>query len=144
MPPPSKLSPDDRATFAALADFLIPRHGPLPAASEAGATADLLDRVLASRPDIVADLMRGLAAARGKEASQAANHISQSDPAAFNALTLAASAAYYMSEQVKAAIGYPGQDKAPYDPHETPTYLTNGMIERVTRRGPIYRPTPPN
>ena len=102
----------------------------------------LLDRVLDHRPDIVGDLLRGLAAAEGAEPGEAANRLSQSDTAAFNAITLAASAAYYMCNEVRALIGYPGQEKAPYDPHETPVYLTNGMIERLVRRGPIYRPTP--
>ena len=138
----SRLSPDERAVFAGLADLLIPRHGRMPAATEVGAAGDLLDRVLAHRPDIVDDLMRGLAAAQGAEPSEAANRLSRSDPASFNAITLAASGAYYMADEVRALIGYPGQDKAPYDPHETPVYLTNGMIERLVRRGPIYRPTP--
>ena len=139
---PSRLSPEERATFAGLADLLIPRHGRLPAATEAGAHEELLDRVLGHRPDIVDDLKRGLAAAQGAEPSEAANRLSQSDAAAFNAITLAASAAYYMCDEVRALIGYPGQEKAPYDPHETPVYLTNGMIERIVLRGPIYRPTP--
>ena len=142
MAAPSRLSPEERATFVGLADFLIPRHGRLPAAIEVGAHEELLDRVLGHRPDIVEDLLRGLAAAQGAEPSEAANRLSQSDAAAFNAVTLAASAAYYMCDEVRALIGYPGQEKAPYDPHETPVYLTNGMIERIVLRGPIYRPTP--
>ena len=142
MAAPSRLSPEERAAFAGLADFLIPRHGRLPAATEVGAHEELLDRVLGHRPDIVEDLRRGLAAAQAAEPSEAANRLSQSDAAAFSAVTLAASAAYYMCDEVRALIGYPGQEKAPYDPHETPVYLTNGMIERIVLRGPIYRPTP--
>ena len=138
----SRLSPDQRAVFAGLADLLIPRHGRMPAATEIGAHAALLDWVLGHRPDIVDDLLRGLAAAQGAEPSEAANRLSQQDPAAFNAITLAASATYYMAEEVRGLIGYPGQEKAPYDPHETPVYSTNRMIERLVRRGPIYRPTP--
>ena len=138
----SRLSAEERATFAGLADLLIPRHGRMPAAPEVGAHEALLDRVLGHRPDIVDDLLRGLAAAEGAEPGEAANRLSQSDAAAFNAVTLAASAAYYMCDEVRALIGYPGQEKAPYDPHETPVYLTNGMIERIVLRGPIYRPTP--
>ncbi len=136
------LSADERTVFAGLADLLIPRHGRMPAATEVGAHAELLDSVLAHRPDIVDDLRRGLAAAQGADPGEAANRLSQSDAAAFNAITLAASAAYYMCDEVRTLIGYPGQDKAPFDPRETPAYLTNGMIERLVRRGPIYRPTP--
>ncbi len=136
------LSADERAVFAGLADLLIPRHGRMPSATEVGAHAELLDRVLAHRPDIADDLRRGLSAAQGEDPGVAANRLGQRDAAAFNAITLAASAAYYMCAEVRALIGYPGQDKAPFDPRETPAYLTNGMIERLVRRGPTYRPTP--
>lgn len=137
----SKLTPEQRATFAGLAGLLIPRHGRMPAITELAEYDSLLDRVLGYRPDIVDDLIRGLTAAEGQDASEAANRISQNDAAAFNAISLAASACYYLSDEVRELVGYPGQDKSLYDPDETPVYLTNGMIERVMRRGPIYRTT---
>ena len=66
----SRLSQEERATFAGLADLLIPRHGRMPAATEVGAHAELLDQVLGHRPDIVDDLLRGLAAAEGRGAER--------------------------------------------------------------------------
>lgn len=137
----SKLTPEHRATFAGLAELLIPQHGRMPAITALAGYEKLLDRVLAYRPDIVDDLIRGLESARGLGASEAANRMSQKDAGAFNAISLAASACYYMSDEVKELLGYPGQDKSQYDPDETPVYLSNGMIERVMRRGPIYRTT---
>jgi hypothetical protein len=86
----------DRATFAALADRLIPAYRQMPAASAVKVEGELLDLVLRARPDLQWQ-----------------------------------------------KLAYPGQ--APggsYDPHETPDYLLDGTLERVVRRGPLYRPTP--
>ena len=57
-------------------------------------------------------------------------------------MSLVASAAYYMTPEAREALGYPGQESLTYDAHTVPEYMTDGMIERVTRRGSIYKPTP--
>jgi hypothetical protein len=138
------LSAKERTTFAALADLLIPAYGKMPAASAVGTHEALVDAALRARPDLIDGVKRALAACHGKAASQAANALAQSDQEAFAALTLAATGAYYMAPAVREAIGYPGQPKVPYDPHETPDYLTDGTLERVSRRGPMYRPATPS
>lgn len=135
------LSQSERLLFKSLADYLIPASGKMPAASRVGVHEDLLDRVLAARPDLVDGLKRGLAACQAGTASEALNALMKTDESAFQAISLAASGGYYMATEVRAQLGYPGQGEAPYDAHETPVYLTNGMIERVVRRGGIYRPT---
>ena len=56
--------------------------------------------------------------------------------------SLTASGGYYMSPRVREILGYPGQEAVPYDPHAVADYLTDHMLERVARRGPIYRETP--
>lgn len=132
----------DRATFAGLADRLIPTYGKLPAASAVGVQKELFDLVLRARPDLAEDLRRGLAACAGRDASEAINALFKEDPDAFNAVSLAATGAYYMAEEVRRLVGYPGQEADPYDPHATPDYLLDGTLERVVRRGPLYRPTP--
>ncbi|MEO1190907.1 MAG: hypothetical protein AAFY02_04075 [Pseudomonadota bacterium] len=135
------LSQDERQLFKSLADYLIPASGKMPSASAVGVHEALLDSVLAARPDLVDDLRRGLDACRGSTASEALNALMKADGGAFQAISLAASGGYYMAAEVRSALGYPGQGEAAYDPHDTPTYLTNGMIERVVRRGTLYRPT---
>ena len=135
-------SDQDRATFAALADRLIPAWGRMPAASSAKVEGELLDLVLRVRPDIVEGVRRALAACAGKDPSQAINALHSADAEAFGALSLAITGAYYMADDVWKQLGYPGQDGATYDPHATPDYLTDGTLERVVRRGPLYRPTP--
>ncbi len=139
---PSRLTAELRAVFQELADLLVPAHGKMPAASAVGVHEALLDEVLKHRPDIRDDLLRALAAAKGQEPRAAANNLLRRDAAAFNALGLAASGAYYMSPRVRELLGYPGQESVPYDPYATPNYLTDGLLERVVARGPIYRATP--
>ena len=62
-------------------------------------------------------------------------------PSAFGALTTVTTGGYMMTDEARAAVGYPGQDAATYDVDETPEYVSNGMLDRVIRRGPIYRDT---
>ncbi len=138
----ARLSDDERAWFKSLADYLIPAAGKMPAASAVGVHEGLLDRTLEARPDLVEDLKRGIASTAGKPVGPTLNALMKEDEAAFQAISLAASGGYYMAPDVRERLGYPGQGEAAYDPHETPEYLTNGMIERVARRGPLYRPTP--
>ena len=132
----------DRETFAALADRLVPAYGKMPAASAVKVEAELLDLVLRARPDLEEGLARALKACAGKDPSQAVNALHSADAEAFGALSLAVTGAYYMAEEVWKKLGYPGQEGATYDPHETPSSLTDGSLERVVRRGPLYRPTP--
>lgn len=138
----NKLTDESRASFAALADFLIPAHGEMPSASAAGAAGQLLDDVLRFRPDIAEAFFRGLEAIAGKDPKAAANELYKADEEAFNALSLAASAAYYMAPQPREALGYPGQESLTYEAHDVPDYMTDGLLERVVRRGTIYKPTP--
>ncbi len=137
-----RISEAERARFKTLADYLIPQAGKMPAASAVGVHDALLDRVLDARPDLLEGLKRGLTACQEGPAGPALNALLKADEAAFQSLSLCASGGYYMAEEVREKLGYPGQGNAPYDPLETPVYLVNGMIERVVRRGPLYRPTP--
>ena len=136
------LTTHDRQTFAALADIIIPAWRSNPSASNAKVQDALLDRVLSARPDLTDAIMRAISTCADRDPSQAINALYRDDRPAFDAFTLAATGAYYMSETVRQAIGYPGQESPPYDAHATPEYLVDGTLERVVRRGPIYRPTP--
>lgn len=136
------LEPALRETFRAIADVLIPAAEGMPAASEVGVHEAVLDRILALRPDVTERLMRGLRAAHGHPAREAAQRLNKEDPDALSAIGLIASAGYYMQPRVRELIGYPGQESRPANPDETPEYVENGMLQQVIDRGPIYRPTP--
>lgn len=132
-----------RATFAGIADVLIPAVEGMPAATAVDVHGKMLDHVLALRPDLTENLIRGLDAAQGKDPATAANDLNATDAAALSAIGLAASAGYYMTPQVRALIGYPGQQSRPdTDPDATPEYVVNGMLQKVIDRGVIFRPTP--
>jgi hypothetical protein len=135
------LTTEMRAAFLAIADRLIPAAEGMPAASEAG-IGELLDRVLSLRPDLGEACFRGMAATRGRASADAVESLNRDDPEALSTIGLVAAAAYFMTPRVRTLIGYPGQEKRTFDPHATPEYVANGMLQRVVDRGPIYRPTP--
>lgn len=137
-----QITKKDRATFAGLADRLIPDWEKMPAASKVKVEDEMLDLVVRVRPDLTEQLRRALDACAGKDPSKAINALHGDDPEAFGALSLAVTGAYYMSDEVWKLLGYPGQDGATYNAQETPDYLLDGTLERVVRRGPLYRPTP--
>lgn len=138
----AKLTPDLRAAFAAMADMLIPAYRKYPSASSVGVHEKMLDDVLGFRPDIAEAFLRGLTAIDVANLSGSVNTMYKADPEAFNAISLAASGGYYMTEEVRKVLGYPGQEAVPYDAHEVPDFLMNHRLEKVARRGPIYRSTP--
>lgn len=131
-----------RETFKNIADFLIPEAEGMPSASQVGVHLDTLDQILGLRPDLRENFVRGLSASVGKDARDAANALNQSDGAALTAIGLVASAGYYMSPAIREKIGYPGQQSRPEaDPDATPEYVSNGMLQKVIDRGPIFKPT---
>jgi|HubBroStandDraft_5_1064220.scaffolds.fasta_scaffold155981_2 hypothetical protein len=139
----SKIDQQVRDTFAGIADVLIPEAEGMPSASSVGVhEAQYLDRILGLRPDLAEAFFRGIQNAHGQEPRSAAEQLHANDTPALGAIGLIASSAYYMSPPVRELIGYPGQTSRPFDPDETPEYLTNGMLKRVQDRGPVFRQTP--
>jgi hypothetical protein len=128
------LSADERTTLAAIADQLIPAGANMPAASEVDATGKWLDRVLVADPARVMAL-RTLVIVGPEE-------LFATEPDTFEAAADALIAAYYMHPRVRRLIGYPGQKPAPAAPDEAEYYLPVDLLDRVSERGPIYRPVP--
>jgi hypothetical protein len=124
---------EQRAAFARLADELLPATGDLPAPSELGIEAKWLDRARATRPDLAADLDRALAS------GASARTLHADDPAAFFALGLMATGAYYLHPRVRRLIGYPGQKPDPAADDESDYWLRDGLLDPVIARGPIWR-----
>ena len=136
------LTENDREVFASMADIIIPAWKRMPAASAVGAHKQLLDDVLRVRPDIAVGVSEAIEFCRHRSASDGVNALFRENKSAFDAFTLAATGAYYMDGTVRQLVGYPGQESPPYNAMETPDYLTDGLLERVTRRGGIYKSTP--
>ena len=138
----SGLTSDQRNVFRGIADVLIPSSTTMPSAGQVGVHGPVIDRLLDQRPDIRERFLRGLDACMGENPDSAARSLNETDPTALAAIGLLASAAYYMDEEVRRLIGYPGQSARPFDPLAMPNYVTNGQLRRVIDRGPIFRPTP--
>src|SRR4051812_49497519 len=79
-----------RATFAALADVLVPAAEGMPSASAVDIAGTGLDRVLRARPDLERPLSRILAVGVVGEAMDRVRDAQRDDPAGFEALALAA------------------------------------------------------
>lgn len=137
-----EISDDLREIFRAVADVLIPATRSMPSASQVNVHGPVLDHILGLRADLKQAFVRGLEACREGDPECAARRLNEADPRALATIGLVASAAYYMDEGVRKLIGYPGQEKRTYDPDATPVYVTNGMLQAVIDRGPIYKPTP--
>ena len=138
------LTEEQRATFWALADVLIPATDAMPAASEAGSADKWLDRALAARPDLVEPLAAALDAAAGKDPAAEARRLHADDPDGFSALAQIASGSYYMNLKIRKRIGYPGQGKRPPFSDEADYDLRDGLLDPVYARGAINTtPAPP-
>lgn len=132
-----------RARLEAVADQLIPEADGMPAPSSVEIGGSQLDLVLASRPDLEADLRRVLEAAGGVgDAIAWLAALQAGDPAGHDALVLAVVAGYYLRPEVQRLLGYPGQVAREVSVAALPDYVEEGLLERVYERGPIYRPTP--
>jgi hypothetical protein len=129
--------PDD------LADVLIPAVGGMPSATEAGATGVWLDRVLSARPDLAAELGRIVAPLAGQDPRAAVDRLARERPADLDTLLSALAGAYYMSDDVRHRLAYPGQRAiaADAEDREPPLDLDSPLLGPVRARGPIYRNT---
>jgi hypothetical protein len=131
------LMDDERATFAAIADHLIPAAHGMPSAGEV-LTEDRLQFVLGARPDL-ADLLR--AALRADLGPDVADRLARlaDEPTNLSALQLTIVAGYYTDKRVRELIGYPGQMALDIRAWEVPAYLEEGLIDAVLARGPVWR-----
>jgi hypothetical protein len=127
----------DRQTLAALADVLIPASDGMPSASQAGAAGALLDQVLRVRGDLEEPLAALSAAAAGRDPVAEVARLQAEDPALFEALTTAIAGGYFMSDDVRERLGYPGQEALALEDDHDPA-----LLQPVIDRGTIFRPTP--
>jgi hypothetical protein len=134
------LSPAARTTLGDLADALMPGGEGMPAASSVGTHTDLLDRVLAVRPQAAPDfiaLAERLAADPGPGTpTERAQRLRREHPAAFGLLAGFLVGAYQLAEPVRAAIGYPGQGPSDVTFDDETGYIAEGLLDPVLERGP--------
>jgi len=136
------ISEQQRATLAALADVLIPAGEGMPSASEAGATGRWLDEVLEILPETEGPLQVLLTSVAGGDPRHEVARIQREDSFGFELLTSTVAGAYFLNPEIRAKIGYPGQQAVPIVAETPPDYEQDGLLASVIARGPIYRPTP--
>lgn len=141
----SALNATQRATLNTIGDVLIPAALGMPAFSGAGAVDDMVAHVLALRPELLDSLRRALdqvAAqddAAQEDAALAAERLNRDNPDGLATIGLIASSAYYMMPDVRAIMGYRGQEQRPATDDEEHDYLRDNLLQPVIDRGPIYR-----
>jgi len=140
--PPRDLTERELTTLFRIADCLIPATGPNPAGSAAedytahlllalGARSDVFDRVMAG--------VENLADVPDDRLWAALKQLWSTDLETFNPLSSIVAGAYFMTPQIKALIGYPGQQRDPAPVDEAANEI-DGLIDPVIERGPIYVP----
>jgi hypothetical protein len=132
---------DEVATLLRIADCLIPAAGPNPAASDAENYVEYLYLALAARADAFDAVMGAvatLAAVPGDELRPALRQMWATDKATFDPLSTILAGAYFMTPQVMALIGYPGQHRDPAGLEDAANELETGILEPVLERGSIY------
>ncbi len=101
-----RLSTTQRETLTLLADLIVPRYGPMPSASEVNVPGEGIDSVLALRPDLVAPLVRLIAACPDPLDEPALHVLAATDPGRMHMAIQAIAGAYYMHPRVRELIGY--------------------------------------
>lgn len=102
----------ERDVLAALADTLIPAAPGRLSASQAGVADTLLAQAMAYDPDLAARLRRVIGAAE-KGPQQTLLSLKQGDAAAYDSFCETIAAIYFLSPQVRAAVGFPGREPKP-------------------------------
>lgn len=133
----NELDAAERATFAAIADQLIPAAHGMPSAAAVD-TDDRIAFVLRSRPDLVEPLKAALRPDLGNDVQRRLDALT-AEPTNLAALQLTVVAGYYTDKGVRELIGYPGQMAIEVKSWLVPEYLEEGHIDAVLSRGPVWR-----
>src|SRR4051794_14995199 len=131
------LTDDERATFAAIADHLIPAAHGMPSAADV-VNADRVEFVLRARPDLAAPLHAALRSDLGSDVPHRLAGLVE-EPTCLSALQLTIVAGYYTDKGVRELIGYPGQMAIEVKSWLVPEYIEEGHIDAVLARGPVWR-----
>lgn len=135
------LTRDERSRLAEILKILIPGGEGMPSAVGCGVHNRWIDEALRVRPELRGDLDEVLAttSAEAEPVETGLRSFAETRPDAFARFGSLLAGAYYMDDDVRRALGYPGQEaRALTD--ETDSYLE--LLERVVERGDVYRPTP--
>jgi len=129
---------DRRATFAAVADHLIPAAHGMPSAGEV-VGEERLRFVLDSRPDLAEPLAASLRPELGADPAARLATLDREAPDQGAALVQVIVFGYYTDADVRARLGYPGQEAKQLYSWKVPDFVEEGLIDKVLARGPVWR-----
>jgi hypothetical protein len=140
---PRPLTDAEAGTLRAIADVLIPASGEAPAATDEPEFDTCLRRAVDARADAFDDITVVLARLDGAAADvidQALRALHAEQPVLFQALSAVVAGAWLLTPTVRARIGYPGQRRDPAHLEEAVDQLSDGILDPVIARGPIFTP----
>lgn len=139
--PPHPLTPEQHAALLTVADILIPGSGDDPKATAAPGYETWLERSLAARSDSLEALsliLDELAREPAIDLEQRLRRLHAVDDEGFRLLSSVVAGAYLMVPEVRSLVGYPGQHPSLPRTDEALNELSEGILDPVIRRGPIY------
>lgn len=139
--PPRPLTEHELSALLRVADCLIPAAGPNPKASDAEQYTSYLALALAARADVFETVVAGavtLADVDDDGLWDALKRMWTEDRFTFDPLSSILAGAYFMTPQVKALIGYPGQHRDPAPLQQAADEIGSGILDPVLARGSIY------
>jgi hypothetical protein len=140
---PRSLTGAEMGTLRAIADVLIPAAGGNLAATAEPDFDHWLLRAVDARADAFDDLTAILARLDGadQEAIDKELRILHTKrPSQFQALSAVVAGAWLLVPAVRDRIGYPGQRHDPARLEEAADQISDGILDPVMTRGPIYTP----
>ncbi len=134
------LTDPQRLRLAAFARLMIPGGHGMPSADAIDLCHAPLDTVLAIDPTRIDGLTRFLALTGEVATMGDIETLARQDADGFADLGIVLANAYFMHPDVRASIGYPGQEAR--DSSGGLTDEDRALLQPVIDRGPIFRPTP--
>jgi choline dehydrogenase-like flavoprotein len=123
------LEPTRRQHLERFADLLIAPDPTMPAAGPT--VRKHLDRVLDVRPDLVSPLIKALEDDDVALAKLSLDLHTLSEDERFHVVRYVVAAAYYLDDEVREALGYPGTVARPVRALAYPTYLEEGLLDHL-------------
>jgi hypothetical protein len=126
------------AIFAAVADHLIPAAHGMPSAGTV-VSDERIAFVLGARPDLADDLDASLLPELGDDPATRLETLERDDPDRRAVLVQVVVFGYYTDGDVRARLGYPGQEAKQLYSWKVPDYVEEGLTDQVLARGPVWR-----
>ncbi|MDG2005085.1 MAG: GMC family oxidoreductase [Novosphingobium sp.] len=124
---PAPLSPAQRERLAELGDGVILPVDGLPGGGTLAVESGLIDKALEARPDLAEPLARAL----DDTTISHLHELGQGDPQAWMAAITILAGAYYLHPDVRARIGYAGQEASPVRPDNYPAFIEQGLLDHL-------------